>query len=90
MKEYNPTYSLVKRIKSESDEASGIQLPICRITKKNREEHVELHHDYGVSKIQIVWNCEGTVFILQQIYCEEKKDESWNLCVKGVLKDMSV
>ena len=41
---------------------------------QSREEHVGLHHDYAVSKIQIVWNCEGTAFVLQQIYCEEKKE----------------
>ena len=43
---------------------------------QSREEHVELHHDYAVSKIQIVWNCERTAFVLQQIYCEE---ERWKL-----------
>lgn len=54
---------------------------------QSREEHVGLHHDYAVSKIQIVWNCEGTAFVLQQIYCEEKKEMKVEICVlKGFQK----
>ena len=38
MKEYNPTYSLVKRIKPESDEASGFNCQFVEITEKLMEK----------------------------------------------------
>ena len=48
---------------------------------QSREEHVELYRDYAVSKIQIVWKCERTAFVLQQIHCEEKREMKVEICV---------
>lgn len=87
MKEYNQLQSCQKN-QTWIWWSLWIQLPVCW-NYRAEKNMLDCTMTMQSSKIQIVWNCRGTAFVLQQIYCE-KEDESWNLCIKGVLKDTSV
>lgn len=59
MKEHTTAYSLAKWIGNETDETSDSSCQLSGNT--NTEEHVELHHEYAINKIQPVRNSAGYV-----------------------------
>lgn len=89
MKEYNPTYSPVKRIKPESDEASGFNCQFVEITEQRRTCWIApwLCSQQNPDCMELWGNCLSSS---ADILWGKERDESWNLCVKGVLKDTSV
>lgn len=87
MKEYNPTYSPVKRIKPGIWWSLWIQLPILVEITEQEKNMLDCTMTMQSAKLDCMELWGNCLFCSSaDILWGKERDESWNLCVKGVLK----